>query len=128
MNNQNLLILRIASAYGFDKRFSDQGVINKWLYSAANNKKLKLYNSKESQINFISFDQISKAIFISLKTELNGIFNIGTEFSISLREVIEEIRNITKKKIIIEEKNNSERHFKRLKALARCFLLFESVM
>ena len=84
--------------------------INKWLYSAIN-EKLELYNSMTSQINFISFDQISKAIFISLKTELNGIFNIGTEFSIFLREVIEEIRNITKKKIIIEEKNNTVRHF-----------------
>ena len=33
-NNLKFTILRIASAYGYDKRFSDQGVINKWLYSA----------------------------------------------------------------------------------------------
>lgn len=110
-NNQDLTILRISSGYGFDRRFSDQGVINKWLYSAINEKKLFLYNSKKSQINFISFDQISKAIFISLKTELNGIFNIGTECSISLGEVIEEISNITQKKIMIEETNNYERYF-----------------
>ena len=110
-NNQDLTILRISSGYGFDSRFSDQGVINKWLYSAINEKTLHLYNSMTSQINFISFDQISKAIFISLKAELNGIFNIGTEFSISLKEVIDEITNITKKNIVIEEKNNSERYF-----------------
>ena len=106
-NNQDLTILRISSGYGFDSRFSDQGVINKWLYSAINEKTLHLYNSMTSQINFISFDQISN----SLKAELNGIFNIGTEFSISLKEVIEEITNITKKNIVIEEKNNSERFF-----------------
>ena len=63
--NINITILRISSAFGFDSRFSDQGVINKWLYSAVNNKKLKLYNSKESKINFIAFEQIAKAIFIS---------------------------------------------------------------
>ena len=83
-NSQILLILRISSAFGFDKRFSDH-IINKWLYSAANNKSLKLYNSKESQVNFISFDQISKAIFISIVKELNGIYNIGSENSISAR-------------------------------------------
>ena len=109
--NKEITILRISSAYGFDKRFSDQGVINKWLYLAINEKKLELYNSIESQINFISFDQISFAIILCIKNELNGIYNIGTEFSISLGEVIEEIRSITNKKIVTEEINNSERYF-----------------
>ena len=111
LKNQNLLILRISSAYGFDKRFSDQGVINKWLYSVANNKTLKLYNSIESQINFISFDQISKAIFISLEKELSGIYNIGSENSISLAEVIEEIKKISNKKIFLEKIHKSNRYF-----------------
>ena len=111
IHNQDLTVLRISSGYGFDRRFSDQGVINKWLYSAINEKKLELYNSKESQINFISFDQISKAILISIKSELNGIYNIGTEISISLEEVIEEIRNITKKNIETVELNDIQRYF-----------------
>ncbi len=110
-HHQNLTILRISSAYGFDRRFSDQGVINKWLYSAINEKKLDLYNSKESQINFVSFDQISNAIILCIKNDLNGIYNIGTELSISLEEVIEEIKYITNKKILIEEIDNSERYF-----------------
>ena len=42
-NNQDLTILRNSSGYGFDRRFSDQGVINKWLYSAINEKKLFIY-------------------------------------------------------------------------------------
>ncbi len=109
--SKTLLILRIASAFGFDKRFSDQGVINKWLYSAANNKNLKLYNSKESQVNFISFDQISRAIFISIVKELNGIYNIGSENSISLAQIIEEIKRITNKKIVLEKVNNTNRYF-----------------
>lgn len=110
INNQEITILRISSAYGFDKRFSDQGVINKWLYLAINGKKLELYNAKESQINFISFDQISNAIILCIRNELSGIYNIATESSISLGEVIEEIRNITNKKIVIEEINNSKRY------------------
>lgn len=110
-HHQNLTILRISSAYGFDRRFSDQGVINKWLNSAIKDKKLDLYNSKESQINFISFDQISNAIILCIKNDLNGIYNVGTEHSISLEEVIEEIKHITKKTIFIEEINNLERYF-----------------
>lgn len=108
---QQLTILRIASAYGFDKRFSDQGVINKWLYSAINSKKIQLYNSKESQINFISFKNISRSIIISLQNELNGIYNVGSQKSVSLEEVIEEIQNTVNKKIEIEELNNSDRFF-----------------
>ena len=93
-HDQYITILRISSGYGFDRRFSEQGVINKWLYSAINGQKLDLYNSKESQINFISFDQISKAILISINNELNGIYNIGTGISITLEEVIDEIQNM----------------------------------
>ena len=109
--NLDLTILRIASAYGFDKRFSDQGVINKWLYSAIHNQNLKLYNSKKSEINFISFDQISIAILLSLENDLTGIFNIGTTKSILLGEVFEEIIKITSKKIILEEINNNNNRF-----------------
>tara|TARA_B100000212_G_C27347529_1_gene522044 strand:- start:273 stop:1187 length:915 start_codon:yes stop_codon:yes gene_type:complete len=110
IHNQEITILRISSGYGFDKRFSDQGAINKWLYLAINEKKLELYNSKDSQINFISFDQISNAIILCIKNKLSGIYNIGTESSISLGEVIEEIKNITNKKIVIEEINYSKRY------------------
>lgn len=109
--NINLTILRISSAFGFDSRFSDQGVINKWLYSALNNQKIKLYNSRESEINFISFEQISKSIFISLEHELNGIYNIGTENSISLGSLIEEIEKTLNKKLIIKEVNFENRFF-----------------
>ena len=74
-------------------------------------KNLKLYNSKESQVNFISFDQISRAIFICIDKELDGIYNIGSENSISLDQVIEEIKRITNKKIVLEQINNTERYF-----------------
>ena len=105
------LILRVSSAYGYDNRFSDQGVINKWLYSAVQDKTLKLYNSENSVINFISFKQISEAIKILLKNDKNGIYNIGTESSISLKDVIEKVFKITNKKLDVEIINNENRFF-----------------
>ena len=107
----NLTILRISSAYGFDDRFSDQGVINKWIYSAVNKKSLKLYNSLESSINFISFDQISDAIKISIEQNLNGTFNIGTDRSIPLSLIIKLIQNTTKRKLDLEIVNEKDRFF-----------------
>ena len=105
------IILRISSAYGFDERFSDQGVINKWLYCAIKNKPLNLYNNINSQINFISFDQISQAIFSSCNIKEDGIFNIGTTTSITLENLIKEIKLVTNKKIFMKELNNSYRYF-----------------
>ena len=105
------IILRISSAYGYDKRFSDQGVINKWLFNAITNQPLKIYNSKISEINFISFDQISQAIMRSIEKEIIGIYNIGTDKSVSLQEIINKIIKITKKEIILEQINNHSRFF-----------------
>ncbi len=99
-------ILRISSAYGYDKRFSDQGVINKWLFNAISNQSLKLYNSNNSQINFISFEQISQAIMRSIEKNIIGIYNVGTDKSVTLQEIINEIKKTTKKKIKLEQINN----------------------
>lgn len=104
-------ILRIASAYGYDRRFSDQGVINKWLYSAIKGEKLKLYNSKASLINFIAFDQISNAIKVSIEKEINGTFNIGAENSITLQAILKEIQRVINKKINIKIEGNEIRYF-----------------
>ena len=110
-HNKEFTILRISSAYGFDRRFSDQGVINKWLYSSIKNQNLKLFNAKESMINFISFKQISIAILSTLEYELNGIYNIGSCKSITLKEVIESINIITNKINNLEIISNEIRYF-----------------
>ena len=108
-HNIELSILRISSAYGFDNRFSEQGVINKWLYDAIKYGKLNLLNSKESIINFISFDQISNAIISSIKESLDGTYNIASQESISLKNIILEIERITKKNLILHIINGKKR-------------------
>ncbi len=107
----NITILRISAAYGYDKRFSDQGVINKWIHSALNDKPLELYNSKNSLINFISFDQISQALICSINNEINGVYNIGQIKSITLNDLIKRIKDITNKEIKVKSLGNSIRYF-----------------
>lgn len=111
LNNISCIVLRIASAYGLDERFSEQGVINKWIYLAIKNKKLKLYNSIKSLINFISFEQISIAILAAINNNINGIFNIGSENSVSLEEIINSIKDISKKDLKLEIIKNDIRYF-----------------
>ena len=111
-NKVEYTILRVASAYGYDKRFSDQGVINKWLYAAINNQIIKLYNSKNSLINFISFKQIANSIKLSIEKEVNGTYNIGSNKSISLEEIILEIEKVINKKICYEILCEKKRVFK----------------
>ena len=48
---------------------------------------------------------------LSIEKKLNGIFNIGTQKSITLHEIIEQIRLVTKKKIDYVMINNFHRKF-----------------
>jgi len=103
-------ILRVSSAYGYDKRFTTQGVVNKWIFDAIKYGNVELYNSLYSKINFISFSQISKAIFYSIEKQIFGIYNIGTLRSISLEYLLKKIKKFIKKEITIKLINNEERN------------------
>ena len=110
--NIKYTILRVSSAFGFDPRFSDQGVINRWLDYAINKNILQLYNSPDSLINFISFDNISIALRKTIDLDLEGIFNIGSENSITLQEIINVIEIVTNQKIDYEIYSEKRRFFK----------------
>ena len=56
----------------------------------------------DSQINFISITQVCQAILLSIKFDLNGIYNIGSHESTSLFKIIEKLRNIHKSEINFE--------------------------
>ena len=110
IHNLSYTILRVSSAYGFDKRFSNQGVINKWLHDALIYGGLKLYNSYESKINFISYEQITKAIVFSIERELVGIYNIASTKSTELKEIIHKVELVTNKNLSIEFINKEKRN------------------
>jgi len=104
--------LRIATAYGFNPNKSDQGVLNKWIKSAINKKEIELYDSPNSKINFISFEQVSKAIYVCIKEKIFGTYNIGSLNSTSLNELIEIIKKLTNNnKLEVKIKGNDLRLF-----------------
>ena len=104
-------ILRISTAYGFDERYSDQGVINKWIKCAISGDVLDLYNTEDSLINFISLEQIANAIDCCIENEVSGTINIGSSESTSLKEIIEEISKVSDRNLSIRQKDNKYRNF-----------------
>jgi nucleoside-diphosphate-sugar epimerase len=94
----NLTTLRISSAYGYDPKVPDNGVLNNWLFNAKNNKPIKIYDSLESSINFISFNQVSEAINICINKEIFGLYNIGCKESTKLKKILEIVKVTSLKK------------------------------
>lgn len=89
-----LVSLRISSAYGYNPLLPDQGVANLWLYSALNNKPLKIYNSLESEINFVADYQVSSALMAIVSRRLTGIYNLGTTNSTTLSSLLNAVKEI----------------------------------
>ena len=107
-----LTILRIASAFGHNPLSREQGVINKWLFNIKRNEPIKIYNSLESKINFISYKHISQSIDIVLNKELTGIYNIGSNKSTSLKEILFHVKKVSKiDKLNLEYFDNKLRLF-----------------
>lgn len=85
--NASLCVLRISNAYGFNPSFPDQGVLNRWLFDGLTAGEIKLYNSFSSQLNFISYSQVSNGLQLAICCALDGIFNLGSNNSTSLLSI-----------------------------------------
>ena len=88
-----LCTYRVSCAYGFNKFCPDQGVLNKWIFDGLLHGEIKLYNCLDSELNFISYYQISSAFALGIKLGLSGIFNISTSGSTSLRRIYNLVAN-----------------------------------
>ena len=107
LDNENLRILRISSVYG-ERQPTDreQGVVAKLLNSALKNDTFNLYGSELARRDYIYVGDLVEIIekFLKQKTK-HQIYNVSTGKARSLKEVIETIEGITKKKIKTIKKN-----------------------
>ena len=85
--NIPLCIFRISCAYGLNRSCPDQGVLNKWIFDGLLKGEINIYNSLDSELNFISFDQLAMAFELAIELNIQGIFNIGTSDSTSLSQI-----------------------------------------
>lgn len=82
-----LCIYRVSCAYGFNSSCPDQGVLNKWIFDGLLQGQINVYNSLDSQLNFIGYDQVSLALELGIRNSLEGIYNIGSSDSTPLLQI-----------------------------------------
>lgn len=92
----SLSVLRVATAYGKTASAS-QGVVAKWVRANHEEEEMELYNTLDSTINFIRIQDVAKAITEVIECSISGIFNVGSERSQSLQEVLEIIERVSGK-------------------------------
>lgn len=87
----NFLIFRIFNVYGKDLK--NRGVVAALFKRFKKNKEIKLKNS-ENLRDFINIDDLLNLFFKSLKVNKNGIFDVGTESILSIKDLAFKIKKI----------------------------------
>lgn len=98
----DITVLRLANLYGDNKK---EGFVSKLLNSINSPKeKLKPHNFGNQQLDVLYISDAVQGIILALKTNLNGfnIINISLGMKYSIKEMIEMIERISKKKILVE--------------------------
>ncbi len=106
----NWLILRLFATYGPGHKLNNyQGIINIILHQVLNNKKtILLKGSKNRTRGLIHvFDASEVIIKIALSKKKNQVYNISSNESSSIKEIINKISKILNRKLNIKEKNGT---------------------
>jgi len=92
----NATILRISAPYGQGQKA--QTVIHKFIDQALKNEPLYIFGSGERVQNFTYIDDVVSAFESALSFEINGVFNICSDETVSMKYLAETIIEITDSK------------------------------
>ncbi len=93
--------LRYFSVYG-DREESKKefaNMVSQIIWKAMLDKPVIIYGDGSQRRDIVNIDDVVKANIIASKSELNGIFNVGTGNAYSFNQIIEKIENIIGKDI-----------------------------
>jgi len=95
-------ILRISNAYGPGSKINYSSVVANFINAAHKNEKIVINGGKQIR-DFIYIDDVIEAILriLRVETETNEIFNICSSEGISIKELAQSIKVISKKEIEI---------------------------
>ncbi|MFX1503942.1 MAG: GDP-mannose 4,6-dehydratase [Promethearchaeota archaeon] len=95
------VVLRFSNVYG-PKSYNKSSVIPKYIKRILNGKELEVFGDGNQTRDFIHVKDICQGIFLSCMKNTNGfnIFQLGTGIETSIKILIEELKNIVKKKHI----------------------------
>lgn len=120
----NYDVYRLSNPYGLGLHKKGFGVINTWLRSIRDNKKIKILGDGTAKKDYIFIDDAIAIISSSINRDLenSNTYNVCSGISIDLLELLEEIFKVTKKKVPIEfleskESDNQNVHLSNKKLL-----------
>lgn len=97
--NIDTLIIRPSNPYGPRQgHFIAQGVISTFLKQILSNQSINVFGNGDSKKDYIYIKDLANILYILTTTIKNGIYNIGSGESTSIKKLIEEIKIITKNK------------------------------
>mgnify|MGYP000849777264 CR=1 FL=1 len=87
-------ILRCGNVYGYSKSMRFDSAINKFMFEANFNKKVRIYGNGNQNRSFIHIDRMKLALTNIIQSDLkSGIYNL-TESTFSINEIIDVIKDI----------------------------------
>jgi UDP-glucose 4-epimerase len=97
------LIIRPSNPYGnYQDPSNIQGIIAKFMFLSFEGKNLPLYGNGNIIRDFIYVEDLVNLTYKLIEMNLNGIFNIGSGYGLSILELVTKIRNIFDMKSDIE--------------------------
>ena len=96
LHQLNYTIFRISNVYGPNQSFkNNQGVISSWINKIKHNDDIEIWGNKNIVRDYIYIDDVTQAIFLAIKKNITGLYNIGTEKGTSLSQLANLIINLS---------------------------------
>jgi UDP-glucose 4-epimerase len=106
--NLRALILRASTVYGFRQEAARmQGIIPKLIDSAMSGEPCPIWGDGSARKDFLHIFDLAEAIKLSFERRLQGVYNICTGVSTSIRQVAEEVRRATGREIVLEHHDSA---------------------
>ena len=115
----NSISLRFFNIYGRGQSLEYAGVIEKFMDRIRKNKSLVIYGDGKNTRDFISIDDITSAVNLTMKKitgKKGNVYNIATGKSVSIKELARIMLSISGKKLAITYKNPKQGDIKHSQA------------
>lgn len=98
----NYIILRFFNIYGIGQSDEYAGVITKFLEKIRNNEDLKIFGDGKQTRDFVAIQDVINSIHSAMSYNKNGVFNIASGKTITIKELAELMILLSGKKLVIK--------------------------
>ncbi len=109
INKIPYIIFRPANVYGPRQRTDGEGgAITSFIGQLSSNQNIKINGNGKKTRDFIFVDDVINACMLAIKSNLSGVFNLGTSKETSIIDLAKHLQEITNKAVPIKFLNDKE--------------------